>query len=72
MGRTGRGVADLETGLEDMTFRAKLSGPMDAKNAIVSLHAGAGGTESCDWTEMLFRMYTRWAEKNGFSIEVTI
>ncbi len=66
-----RGVADLKTRLEDMVFRAKLSGPMDAKNAIVSLHAGAGGTESCDWAEMLFRMYTRWAEKNGFSVEVT-
>lgn len=66
-----RGVADLKSRLEDMVFRAKLSGPMDTKNAIVSLHAGAGGTESCDWAEMLFRMYTRWAEKNGFSVEVT-
>lgn len=65
------GVRVLDSALEDMSFRAKLSGPLDAKNAIVSLHAGAGGTESCDWTEMLFRLYTRWAEKNGFSIEVT-
>lgn len=65
------GLVGLESSLGEMTFRAKLSGPLDAKNAIVSLHAGAGGTESCDWTEMLFRMYTRWAEKNGYSIEVT-
>ena len=39
-------------------------------NAIVTLHAGAGGTESCDWANMLYRMYTRWAEKKGFTVEV--
>jgi peptide chain release factor 2 len=65
------GVTALQMAIGDMTFRAKLSGPMDAKNAIVSLHAGAGGTESCDWTEMLYRMYTRWAERNGCTVEVT-
>jgi peptide chain release factor 2 len=65
------GVITLEVSLEGMAFRAKLSGPMDTKNAIVSLHAGAGGTESCDWTEMLYRMYTRWAERNGCTVTVT-
>ena len=48
----------------------KLSGPHDKSNAIVSLHAGAGGTESCDWAQMLYRMYSRWAEKKGFQLEL--
>jgi peptide chain release factor 2 len=43
---------------------------MDRNNAIVSLHAGAGGTEACDWIDMLLRMYQRWAEKKGFAVEV--
>ena len=47
-----------------------LSGEYDKDNAIVTLHAGAGGTESCDWASMLYRMYTRWAEKKGFTIEM--
>ena len=47
-----------------------LSGEYDANNAIVTLHPGAGGTESCDWTEILFRMYGKWAEKRGFTFEV--
>lgn len=47
-----------------------LSGPYDRNAAIVELHPGAGGTESQDWAEMLLRMYTRWAEKNGFKVEV--
>ena len=47
-----------------------LSGEYDANNAIVSLHSGAGGTESCDWVSMLFRMYGRWAEKSGFKVEI--
>lgn len=47
-----------------------LSGEFDKDNAILTLHAGAGGTESCDWTGMLMRMYTRWAEKKGFTTEV--
>lgn len=60
----------LDDAIEERLFRAKLSDRMDGKNAIVTLHAGAGGTESCDWAEMLFRMYTRWAEKNGFTVTV--
>lgn len=47
-----------------------LTGEFDHMNAILSLNAGAGGTESCDWAGMLYRMYTRWAEKQGYSVEV--
>lgn len=46
-----------------------LDAPYDKNNTIVTLHSGAGGTEACDWVEMLLRMYTRWAEKKGYSIE---
>ena len=56
--------------LEDMRISTLLSGEFDRDNAILKLNAGAGGTESCDWASMLYRMYTRWAEKKGFTIEV--
>ena len=55
---------------EDIRMKTLLSGEYDRNNAIVSLHAGAGGTESCDRAAMLYRMYTRWADKKGFSVEV--
>ena len=55
---------------EDMRVRTLLNKPYDSSNAILKLNAGAGGTESCDWASMLYRMYTRWAEKKGFAIEV--
>ena len=55
---------------ENIRMKTLLSGEYDRNNAIVSLHAGAGGTESCDWASMLYRMYTRWADKRGFSVEV--
>ena len=55
---------------ETIRMKTLLSGEYDRNNAIVSLHAGAGGTESCDWASMLYRMYTRWADKRGFSVEV--
>lgn len=55
---------------EDLRIATLLSGEYDKNNAILTLHAGAGGTEACDWVEMLFRMYTRWAEKRGFKYEV--
>ncbi len=55
---------------EDIRMKTLLSGEYDRNNAIVSLHAGAGGTESCDWAAVLYRMYTRWADKKGFSVEV--
>ena len=51
-------------------IKTLLSGEYDNTNAIVTLHAGAGGTESCDWAGMLYRMYCKWADKKGFSVEV--
>jgi peptide chain release factor 2 len=63
---TSRLAAELD-GLE---FQLMLGGSYDRKNAILALHAGAGGTESQDWTEMLLRMYIRWAERRGFKAEV--
>lgn len=54
---------------EDLRIRTLLSGEYDSHDAIVTLHAGAGGTESCDWASMLYRMYLRWAEKKGFETE---
>ncbi len=55
---------------EKLRISTLLSGPYDANNAILRLNAGAGGTESCDWAGMLYRMYTRWAEKRGFKTTV--
>lgn len=60
----------FENGFENLRIQTLLSGEYDGCNAIVTLHAGAGGTESCDWAGMLYRMYSRWAEKKGFSIQV--
>jgi peptide chain release factor 2 len=80
-GSTGEDAASFEAELAsttpevlkelgDLEIRSFLSGPMDKNNAIVSIHAGAGGTEACDWADMLFRMYSRWAERRGFTVEV--
>ncbi len=55
---------------EQMKISTLLSGEYDGDNAILTLHAGAGGTEACDWVSMLFRMYSRWAEKKGYATEV--
>ena len=55
---------------EAIRVKTLLAGEYDKDNAIVTLHAGAGGTESCDWASMLYRMYTRWAERKGFELEV--
>ncbi len=55
---------------ENIRISTLLSGEYDRYNAILKLNAGAGGTESCDWCSMLYRMYTRWAERKGFSLEV--
>jgi peptide chain release factor 2 len=55
--------------METLRLKTLLTGPYDANNAILSLNAGAGGTESCDWCSMLYRMYMRWAERKGFSFE---
>jgi peptide chain release factor 2 len=57
----------LTKDVENIETKTKLSGKHDKNNAIVSIHAGAGGTESCDWAQMLVRMYSRWAENKGFS-----
>jgi peptide chain release factor 2 len=56
--------------LEELEFKKMLSGELDNKNCYLSINSGAGGTEACDWTEMLARMYRRWAEKKGWKIEV--
>lgn len=55
---------------EELRIGTLLSGEYDKNNAILKLNAGAGGTESCDWCSMLYRMYTRWAERKGFSVDV--
>ncbi len=60
----------LEKTIESIRIKTLLSGEYDKSNAIVSLHAGAGGTESCDWASMLYRMYTRWAQDKGFAVTV--
>ena len=59
----------MET-FESMRIQTLLSGPYDRNDAIVTLHSGAGGTEACDWCGMLYRMYSRWIDKQGFSMEV--
>jgi peptide chain release factor 2 len=56
--------------LDALEFELNFSGPYDSRNAILSIHAGAGGTESQDWADMLLRMYLRWAERRGYSAEV--
>ena len=63
-------LKQFEDTFEELRIGTLLTGPYDRDNAIVTLHAGAGGTESCDWTNMLYRMYTRWAEKKGYHVEV--
>lgn len=61
--------ADLITSVEELELKNMLSGEEDALNAVLQITAGAGGTEACDWAEILYRMYTMWAEKNGYKIE---
>lgn len=63
-------LAGLKEHLEKMELEVLLSGPYDNNNAIMALHAGAGGTEAQDWVEMLLRMYTRWAEVRGYKVKV--
>ena len=64
-----REVSNLEKRLERLEFQKMLGKPEDSKNAILTIHPGAGGTESQDWAEMLLRMYTRWIENQGFKQE---
>ncbi len=61
----------IDAMLEKLEMVSYLGGRFDRKNAIITLHAGSGGTESCDWADMLFRMYMRWIERNDFKAEVT-
>ena len=63
-------VARLEGDLAKLELASLLSGEYDGNDAVASLHAGAGGTESQDWAEMLLRMYLRWAEREGFEVEL--
>ena len=64
------GVAGLRRELDEFELKVMLSGPHDSKAAILSIHPGAGGTESQDWAQMLMRMYLRWCERQGFKAEV--
>ncbi|PIR26406.1 MAG: peptide chain release factor 2 [Deltaproteobacteria bacterium CG11_big_fil_rev_8_21_14_0_20_42_23] len=59
----------LHTGFEQIEFRKMLSNDIDRSNALLNINAGAGGTESCDWVSMLYRMYVRWAERKGYQVE---
>ncbi len=65
-----KNLNSLEKSIEIMETRQKLNGRYDIKNAILAIHPGAGGTESQDWAEMLFRMYTRWAEKEDYHVQI--
>ncbi len=69
-------LAEIKDSVESMAkevgnleIQSFLNGKMDRNNAILSINAGAGGTESCDWADMLYRMYVRWAERNGYTVE---
>jgi peptide chain release factor 2 len=61
---------DLSKRFEKLKLKTLLNGEYDRNDAILTLHAGAGGTEAMDWVQMLFRMYSRWAENNGFKTRV--
>jgi len=66
----GAEVADVSVRLDDLELEMAFSSEYDSHNALLAFHAGAGGTESQDWTEMLLRMYLRWAERRGYKAEV--
>jgi peptide chain release factor 2 len=65
----GDSVQKMAVDLDLLEIQSFLSGKMDRNNAILSINAGAGGTESCDWADMLYRMYVRWAERSGYTVE---
>ena len=64
------GYAELEADMESARLETLLTGDYDRNNALMSFHAGAGGTEAQDWCQMLYRMYTRWAERHGFTYKI--
>ncbi|MBI4341025.1 MAG: peptide chain release factor 2 [Candidatus Omnitrophica bacterium] len=70
MGHLTTDLAGLERQFGQLEIKRLLGGDADAKHAIVAIHSGAGGTESCDWTQMLLRMYRRWADDHGFVTEM--
>src|SRR5579871_3218418 len=63
-------LGNLEKRLDAFELQAMLSGPQDASNAFLKIQAGTGGTEACDWAQMLLRMYARWAERHGYQTEI--
>ena len=63
---------EFQASFDSIRVKTLLSGEYDGENAIIKLNAGAGGTEACDWCGMLYRMYSRWAEKKGFALEVLL
>ena len=69
-GEIEKDLRKLESDIERLELKNMLGGVDDAKNAILTIHSGAGGTESQDWAEMLLRMYTRWCERNGFKVSL--
>ncbi len=64
-----KGISILNSSVEKLEISTLLSGKYDSNNALITLHPGAGGTEAQDWVEMLYRMYSKWANSNGFTIE---
>lgn len=66
----GEGLEKLKQKLETLRLETLLTGPYDKNNAILTLHAGAGGTEAQDWVQMLLRMFTRWGENKGYQVEI--
>jgi peptide chain release factor 2 len=65
-----RELSPFEKRLDDFEMRAMLDGPQDASNAYLRIQAGTGGTEACDWAQMLMRLYARWAEKHDYEVEI--
>ncbi len=63
-------VESIEALLDKVELQTLLSGPHDSENAFLTIHAGAGGTEACDWADMLMRMYQRWGQQQGFKVEM--
>ena len=64
------GISDFEKGLAELRLTTLLTGEYDKNNAVITFHAGAGGTEAMDWVSMLVRMYTRWTERHGFKVSL--
>ncbi|MGB5847201.1 MAG: PCRF domain-containing protein, partial [Ignavibacteriaceae bacterium] len=63
-------LTELKKAVEDAEFKNMLSGKDDAKNSLLTIHSGAGGTEAQDWADMLFRMYLRWGEQNNYKMTI--